>query len=293
MRSDDDKRELQARQRELTNQLNRTTPASGQIAGSGATTPPSRQREDSATSVPADEQQSPSIPQLLPASSRPSRYTVHDQRAFDVRRAGDDDARLVRRGQRHSGSEQVSDRAERVGCSGSRLARRAFPRQRASPIRSARERWRCCGSGLVRLGAVTAPIRSAELGERRSGRRHRFGFQRRTARRVLTAILDDACPASQTACAVPISALAIRQTVIRRRRRPPSAAPTLHRSRSRARHRVLRSKQAKRQCPRTRLPASVAAYLRLRRRPTRPTPGPLAEPTRARIGCTTTARPPR
>ena len=31
MRSDDDKRELQARQRELTNQLNRTTPASGQV----------------------------------------------------------------------------------------------------------------------------------------------------------------------------------------------------------------------------------------------------------------------
>ena len=51
-------------------------------------------------------------------------------------------------------------------------------------------------------------------------------------------------------------------------------------------------KQARRHCPRTRPPASAAAYLRLRPRPTQPTPRPLAQPTRAPIGCTTTARPP-
>ena len=72
MRSDDDKRELQARQRELTNQLNRTTPASGQIAGSGATTPPSRQREDSATSVPADEQQARPSRSPFPHAAAPA-----------------------------------------------------------------------------------------------------------------------------------------------------------------------------------------------------------------------------
>ena len=72
MRSDDDKRELQARQRELTNQLNRTTPASGQIAGSGATTPPSRRREDSATSVPADEQQARPSRSPFPQAAAPA-----------------------------------------------------------------------------------------------------------------------------------------------------------------------------------------------------------------------------
>jgi hypothetical protein len=72
MRSDDEKRELQARQRELTNQLNRTTPASGQIAGSGATTPPSLQREDSATSVPADEQQARPSRSPFPQAAAPA-----------------------------------------------------------------------------------------------------------------------------------------------------------------------------------------------------------------------------
>ena len=72
MRSDDDKRELQARQRELTHQLNRTTPGSGQIAGSGATTPPSRQREDSATSVRADEQQARPSRSSFPHAAAPA-----------------------------------------------------------------------------------------------------------------------------------------------------------------------------------------------------------------------------
>ena len=57
MRSDDAKRELQARHRELANQLNRATPAPGQVSDSGAATPPSRRRDDSATSVRADEPQ--------------------------------------------------------------------------------------------------------------------------------------------------------------------------------------------------------------------------------------------
>ena len=72
MRSDDDKRELQARQRELTNQLNRTTPGSGQIAGSGVTTAPSRQREDSATSVRADEQQARPSRSSFPHAAAPA-----------------------------------------------------------------------------------------------------------------------------------------------------------------------------------------------------------------------------
>ena len=72
IRSDDDKRELQARQRELTHQLNRTTPGSGQIAGSGATTPPSRQREDSATSVRADEQQARPSRSSFPHAAAPA-----------------------------------------------------------------------------------------------------------------------------------------------------------------------------------------------------------------------------
>ena len=57
MRSDDDKRELQALRRELANQLNRTTSAPGQEPGSRAATPPVRRREDTATSVRADQQQ--------------------------------------------------------------------------------------------------------------------------------------------------------------------------------------------------------------------------------------------
>jgi hypothetical protein len=72
MRSDDDKRELQARHRELTNRLNRTTPAPGQISGSGAATPPSRQREDSATSISADEQQARSSRGPYPRAAAPA-----------------------------------------------------------------------------------------------------------------------------------------------------------------------------------------------------------------------------
>jgi hypothetical protein len=72
MRADDDKRELQARQRELTNQLNRATPAAGQTAGSGATTPPFRRREDTATSVPADEQQARPSRSPLPQAADPA-----------------------------------------------------------------------------------------------------------------------------------------------------------------------------------------------------------------------------
>jgi hypothetical protein len=55
MRSDDDKRKLQARQRALTNRLNRTTSAPSQVSGATAATPPPRRREDSATSVVANE----------------------------------------------------------------------------------------------------------------------------------------------------------------------------------------------------------------------------------------------
>jgi len=72
MRSDDDKRELQARQRELTDRLNRTTPASGQVSRSGATTPPSRQREDGATSVLADEQQARPSRSPFPQAAAPA-----------------------------------------------------------------------------------------------------------------------------------------------------------------------------------------------------------------------------
>ena len=79
MRSDDDKRELQARQRELTNRLNRTTPAPSQVSGSGAAAPSSRRREDSATSVLANEQQphpsrSP-FPQAAAPAGTPSTTT--------------------------------------------------------------------------------------------------------------------------------------------------------------------------------------------------------------------------
>ena len=78
MRSDDDKRELQARQRELANQLNRT-PTSGQASGSRAATPPSRRREDSATSVRAEEQQPrpsrSSIPHAAAPAGTPSTTT--------------------------------------------------------------------------------------------------------------------------------------------------------------------------------------------------------------------------
>jgi hypothetical protein len=56
MRSDDDKRKLQARQRALTNRLNRTTSTPSQESGATAATPPPRRREDSATSVLANEQ---------------------------------------------------------------------------------------------------------------------------------------------------------------------------------------------------------------------------------------------
>jgi hypothetical protein len=72
MRSDDDKRELQARQRALANRLNRTTPASGQVSGSGAATPPSRRREDSATSVRVDEQQPRSSRGSIPHAAAPA-----------------------------------------------------------------------------------------------------------------------------------------------------------------------------------------------------------------------------
>jgi hypothetical protein len=79
MRSDDDKRELQARHRELANQLNGTTPASGQLSGSRAATPPSRQREDSDTSIRTDEQQPrpsrSSIPKAAAPAGTPSTTT--------------------------------------------------------------------------------------------------------------------------------------------------------------------------------------------------------------------------
>ena len=149
--------------------------------------------------------------------------------------------------------EQVSDRADRVGCNGSRLARRDFPGQRASPIRSATERWRYCGSGVIRLvirlGAATAHLGSAEFGERRSGRQHRSGFPLRTPRRVLTAILGDRMPSQPNG--LPSPGPSPLPTAIRRRRRPPRATPALPPSRSRARHRVLRSKQTRRHCQRT------------------------------------------
>ena len=78
MRSDDDKRELQARQRELANRLN-GTPMSGQSSGSRAATPPSRRREDRATSVRADEQQPrpsrSSIPHAAAPAGKPSTTT--------------------------------------------------------------------------------------------------------------------------------------------------------------------------------------------------------------------------
>src|SRR6185436_12409553 len=79
MQSDDDKRELQARHRELANQLNGTTPASGQVSGSWAATPPSRQREDSDTSIRTDEQQPrpsrSSIPKAAAPAGTPSTTT--------------------------------------------------------------------------------------------------------------------------------------------------------------------------------------------------------------------------
>ena len=84
MRSDDDKRKLQARQRELTNRLNRTTPAPSQVSGCDGGDPAIPTAGGQRHVGPGKRTATPPIPQPLPASSRPSRNTVHDHQAFDA-----------------------------------------------------------------------------------------------------------------------------------------------------------------------------------------------------------------
>ena len=291
MRSDDDKRELQARQRELTNQLNRTTPGSGQIAGSGAATPPSRQREDSATSVRADEQQARPSRSSFPhaaapagtpsTTSEPSMSDEPETMTPDSSAAGSDTPGASR------SATELSESAAVVAGSHVEPSRDSEHPPSDRPGKDGDT------AAAVSSGSAQSPppsgAPSSASADRADDTDSDSSYERH-AESSPPSSTTDAQPAKRPAS--PNLSPRHRQTVIRRRRRPRSAAPTLHHSRSRARHRVLRSKQAK-QCPRTRLPASVAAYLRLRPRPTQPTPGPLAQPTRASIGCTTTARPPR
>ena len=209
MRSDDDKRELQARQRELANQLN-STPTSGQASGSRAATPPSRRREDRATSVRADEQQPrpsrSSIPHAAAPAGTPSTTTEpsmsneRETRTPDSSAAASDTPRPSR-----SATELTESAAIVAGSHVEDSRDSEHP-----PSRSATEKCGHRGSGVIRLvirlGAATAHLGSATFGGRRSGRQHRSGFPLRTPRRVLTAILGDRCAANHAACPVPVPA---------------------------------------------------------------------------------------